>query len=130
MRRMTLIALLILVLVTALTGVGTWQVRYPAVDRFVVVPASTPIVSYPQPGVQQITYTTRNANWKALIETQLEETHRGPPASSNPYQPADYYRQRRLLGITLTEMIAVRGTTNQAVITIRRRVHFFGISIP
>jgi len=48
----------------------------------------------------------------------------------NPYDASNYYRIQQIWFISMTEMVSVRGSSDRATITVRRRIVVFGIPIP
>jgi Flp pilus assembly protein CpaB len=128
---MLLISLLMIVILACLLGMGIWQAANPAIDLLIAPGASHIQVLQKRPGQQVVVYQAPASNWRAVVDQRLREQHwRGTEDMANPYDSDNYYRFQRIWFITLTEMVAVRGTSIRAEITVRRRILVFGIGFP
>ena len=131
MRRTLLIGLLAVLVLACLLGTGIWQAANPAVDLLVAPGANQLRVVQEHPGQQVIVYQVPTSNWRMVLDQRLREHHwRGTEDMANPYDSDNYYRVQRIWFITMTEMVAVRGTSTRAEITVRRQIILFGIRFP
>ncbi|MDZ4718111.1 MAG: hypothetical protein SH847_06530 [Roseiflexaceae bacterium] len=100
-----------------------WQAANPPIDLLVVPGASKVRVAQEHPRQQTIVYQVAASNWRAMLSQRLRERHwSGTEDMSNPYDNDNYYWFQWIWFITMTEMVAVRGTSTHAEITVRRRI--------
>jgi hypothetical protein len=89
-------------------------------DRYRAMASHNPIISY---AVDQ-------PNWRRVIDQRLRERGWRGVDQANPYDSANYYRLHRFWFLTISEMVAVRGTSTHATITVRRQMTIFGKRFP
>ena len=130
MRRIGLMVLLALMVLGCLVGAEVWQVTTPPTNMFVIPGACAVQVERAQPGQQMIAYDVNHADWRRVIDQRLRGHGWHGIDEANPYDYDHYYRLHHYWFITLTETVAVRGTSTHAEITIHRRISIFGMRFP
>jgi hypothetical protein len=129
MRHTIRIALLAIVVTACLLGAGAQQAAALPADVLVLPGASAQVIR-PQLGELQIAYDVADPAWRAALDRRLRERGWIDPNASSPYDMSNYVRVQRYWVLTLSELVAVRGTSTRAEITLRRRFHLLGMSFP
>jgi hypothetical protein len=123
---------LALLIFAGVVSSGLWALANPPSisDALVVDAASQPQIRYLAFGQQPLRYATTNSAWRLVIDRRLRERGWQVIDAPNPYDASNYMRIERVGLLTFIETIAVRGTTEQVELTIRRRLVMFGMRVP